>query len=335
MCMFHNKSYLLLTSAFALFFLGSCASQPKADQTSEAPTLQTSEVPALYILKDSNNKCDKELPTPANQEFSVDDVNGALDALLARTSDSDSVILYVHGRAVKLKEADKSLRSVMPCIENENNAKVLMFYWPGAGNGGTLGFPEEEARQAGKVLGEVVSGLQKYKEQNKAQFDNKRTVLLLHSMGNIVFEEFIDKHQSETLNSDLFDTVILSSSATKTKDHASWLSQAEISKNTYVMVNKHDPVLSLLGPKYIKGRLGKKLKTIFARNVKLAENAIYVNLDDAGIDGHRYFTNSGQKGNEDVAKFFDAVLAGHPVDLDSYPGVTRERRDGTSIFYFK
>lgn len=332
--MIYNRKYLLLTSVFALFVLGCSTSQSKSDQTLEEA--QTSEESALYILKDSNNMCGGEMPTPVNQVFPMGDINGALDALLMRASDNDSIILYVHGRAGgKYKEAHKSLRSVMPCIENENNAKVLMFYWPGAGNGGAMGFPEKEARQAGRALGEVVSGFQEYKEQNKAQFDNKRTVLLLHSMGNIVFEEFIDKHQSETLKNDLFDTIILSSSATKTKNHAKWLSKASISNNIYVTVNKEDPILNLLGPRYIKGRLGKKLHTAIAGNVKLSENAIYVNLDDAGINGHRYFINSGQQGNEYVAKFFDAVLSGHPVDFANFPGVKHESRDGTSIFYFQ
>ena len=84
-----------------------------------------------------------------------------------------------------------------------------------------------------------------------------------------------------------------------------------------------------------KGRLGKKLETLFSGNVTLAPNALYVDFSKTGVD-HRYFIASGQKGNPYVKDFFRAVLSGDPFKFDGYGGVDKvEQRDGTKIYYIK
>lgn len=93
------------------------------------------ETTSLYILKHSGEKSQ-----PDGQKFEVENLNSALDSLLSQSQADNAIILYVHGRgAGKEKEPDKSLKDVMPCLEQEYPAKVLMFYWQGSDEGGALG----------------------------------------------------------------------------------------------------------------------------------------------------------------------------------------------------
>ena len=322
----NHVNYNLLFSG--LFGLGSSDKQSKLKQTSDQPT--------LYILKNSDNNCVEDQPTPPFHEFAIESFNEALDTLLNRSKPTDTIIFYIHGRAAgELPEAHKSLRTVMPCLEKDINAKVLMFYWPDAGKGGANGFPENEARTAGQALGLAILKFQQYKKTHVDKFLNRKTVLLSHSMGSLVFEEFVKKYQTPSLDKELFDTLLLSSSASATKDHAEWLEKVKISNDIYVTVNDNDFVLTAAGMKEKKGRLGKKLETLIAGEITLTSNAKYVNLDKSGVEGHRIFIGKNLKNNPNVDKFFENVLSGHTIDLNGFPGIKDiKSRDGTNIYFF-
>jgi len=295
----------------------------------------TQESPGLYVLQSSGVACGKD-QLPDNQKFAIENINTALDSLLARSGDTRTIILYVHGRAAgKEEEPDKSLKDVVPCLEHECPARVLMFFWPGAAKGGPLGFPEDQARQAGPGLGQALTGLKKYKAENSAKLQERKFVLLTHSMGSIVLEEYLGSYKAGDLPPGLFDTVVISSSASASKDHADWLKKTDFSSHTYVTVNDNDPIDGWAGFKELQTRLGKKLDTLISGNVTLAPNALYVDFSKTGVD-HRYFIASGQKGNPYVKDFFRAVLSGDPFKFDGYGGVDKvEQRDGTKIYFIK
>jgi hypothetical protein len=299
----------------------------------------TQESPCLYVLQRSGEVCERgeDNRVPDSQKFTIENVNAALDSLLARAEGTKAIILYVHGRAAgEEEEPNKSLKAVIPCLEGEYPARALMFFWPGSAEGGPLGFPEDQARHAAPGLGQALVGLKSYKEDNRVRLQGRKFVLLLHSMGNIVFEEFMRSYRSGDLPHGLFDTVVLSASATATKDHASWLKKTDFSSHLYVTVNDNDPVIDKLGVREMEGRLGKKLKTLFSGPVKLASNAIYVDFSKTDVDKHRYFLKSEQKGNPYIKQFFETVLSGDAFNFDGFSGVKKvEQRDGTAIYYFK
>jgi hypothetical protein len=273
---------------------------------------------------------------PDNQKFAVENINTALDSLLARSGDTKTIILYVHGRgAGKEEEPDKSLKDVVPCLEHENPARVLMFFWPGSAVGGTFGFPEDQARQAGPGLGQALTGLKKYKADNSAKLQGRKFVLLTHSMGSIVFEEYLRTYKAGDLPPDLFNTVVLSASASASSGHADWLKKTDFSSYAYVTVNDKDEVVGAVGIIELEARLGKKLNTLFGNKIALAPNALYVDFSETGVN-HRYFIASGQEGNPYIKEFFKASLSGAPFNFDGYGGVDKvEERDGTKIYYFK
>ncbi len=208
--------------------------------------------PALYLLPD--------------KALQVTQIGAVLDSLKG----NENIILYVHGRAGgKKQEPSKSLKDVMPSLTEDYKAKAIMFYWPGAGDGGVTGFPEERARQAAPALTETLKALQNYKQANATRLQNVKFILLLHSMGSIVFEQFINLYAPRSLDRNLFDTVILNSSSSATKGHDVWLKKVDFTRNLYVTVNNDDSVLRSAG--LFRGvRLGKDLK-----HVNLAQNAVY------------------------------------------------------------
>ncbi len=326
-----KKIVMSLLVFFTTGLIVSCASNSKKEIEKLGP-------PMLYTLSNPAERCVGETAiVPVNQEFSIEKLDSALDNLLSGSSGDETLIVYLHGRAAgEEKEPDKSLKYVMPCLERENPVKVLMFFWPGSAEGGILGFPEDQARHAAPGLGKIFADLATYKEANRDRLHNRKIVLLPHSMGNIVFEEFMQSYKSGTLSHHLFDTIILSASASATKDHASWLKDVDFSGHIYVITNNNDPVLDKNGMREIAARLGKKLKTSIAGDVTLAKNATYIDISNTEAHTHRYFLHSNQKGNPYIKQFFEVVLNGKPFDFSGFNGVENtKQRNGTTIYYFR
>lgn len=289
----------------------------------------------LYHLAHPHGPAHGRLPT--HQDYPLEHLDAAVETLLADAPAQSPVILYVHGRAAgEEEEPGKSLGGVVPPLEDENAARVLMFFWPGSAVGGPLGFPEDQARQAGPALGRILAGLDRHKQAHPDQWQDRRVVLLLHSMGNIVFEEYMLHHRHGSLSPRLFDTLVLSASATAAKHHADWLAKVDYAGQVYVTVNEDDPVLDKAGVHEHSARLGKKLHTLAAGDVGLAGNALYIDLGDTKADKHRYFLQTEQAKNPYLRRFFAAALSGRTLDLEGFEGIAKvERRDGTAIYHLK
>lgn len=266
----------------------------ESQKSSEAPSDSS---PSLYILP--------------KQSFQVDKIAEALDKLFAENDGNDNVVLYVHGRAGgKKKEPIKSLKSVMPSLRDDYTAKVIMFYWPGADEGGVKGFPEKRAREAAPALAETLLALNQYKRANSERLKNVKLTLILHSMGNIVFEEFLNAYKPGSLEKQLFDTVVLSSSASKSKDHASWLRKMDFSPHLYVTVNDDDKILISAG--ILRGkRLGKEIV-----DKVLASQATYVDVTNAHVN-HAYFISSGQEDNICLEEFYEKIMNGEKFGFEN------------------
>ena len=288
------------------------ASHKKTVQNASLPSN-----PSLYILP--------------NQALQVEQIGTAIDDLLAQNGDSDNVILYVHGRSGgEESEPGKSLTKVMPSLTKNYNAKVIMFYWPGSGDGGAKGFPKNRSQEASPALAQTLMALQQYKQANRDKLKDIKFTLILHSMGNIVFEHYMRSYVQETLEKNLFDTVILNSSATATKDHDFWLKKVDFTPHLYVTVNDDDKVLILAGIHEHAVRLGKSL-----RSEPLASNAIYVDVTRTGVN-HQYFIYSHQNNNPYLRQFYGSVMNGNNFNFEGFNGIkTVEHRDGAPIYEFK
>lgn len=260
-------------------------------------------------------------------EYTIPQVGKALDALLSARPRLDNIILFVHGRACGGGgEPQKSLSSVVPELESNYSAAVLLLYWPGSDSGCPLGFPESSARAAGPALRYLISQIDRYRTDNPSKLATVRLSLLTHSMGNIVLQSALEGG-STGVRSDLFSTVVLNSSATALAGHDAWLARLDFGKNVYVTVNSGDSVLAASsigrGP-----RLGRQLDT-----APLTARADYVDVSASRVN-HQYYVRSGMKGKT-LPAFYNRVLDGLPYDFAMSTAVTRTvRRSGATIYFF-
>lgn len=243
---------------------------------------------------------------------------------------ADNIIFYVHGRG---KEPKKSLDEVIPNLEEEYSAKVIMFHWFPSYKGGATGYPDEEAKAAAPDLLNVLASFQKFKKGHPEKFSKIKSTLLVHSMGNIVFAKMMESYQQQSFDKNLFDTVILNSADADAKDHDQWVKKIDFSDNIYITVNKHDNILGLSAKRQGEKRLGQKLETMFGKDIPLANNANYVDFSKIDVN-HRYFLKGGQDGNPYLEKFYEAILNGNPVNLEHFNGAKAKAGNGNKIYVF-
>lgn len=243
---------------------------------------------------------------------------------------ADNIIFYVHGRG---KEPKKSLDEVIPNLEEEYSAKVIMFHWFPSYKG-PAGYPNEEAKAAAPDLLNVLASFQKFKKDHPEKFSKIKSTLLVHSMGNIVFARMMESYQQQSFDKNLFDTVILNSADADAKDHDLWVKKIDFSDNIYITVNKHDNILGLSAKRQREKRLGQKLETMFGKDILLANNANYVDFSKIDVN-HRYFLKGGQDGNPYLEKFYEAVLNGNPVNLEHFNGAKAKPGNGNKIYVFE
>lgn len=244
---------------------------------------------------------------------------------------ADNFIFYVHGRG---REPNKSLRDIIPNLEKEYIAAVLMFHWFPSYKG-PLGYPKEEAEAAAPDLGKALEYFQAYKDSNRDEFKNVRTTMLVHSMGNIVFEKFMESYTPRTLNKGLFDTIVLNAADTDANGHDKWVSKIDFVSHIYITLNEGDNVLSASAKSQGEKRLGQKMTTITGRRMQLAGNANYVDFSETGVN-HRYFLKSGQEDNPWLKQFYESVMNGNPINWALFKGIKDiEAGNGNKIYVFK
>ena len=217
----------------------------------------------------------------------------------------DNIIFFIHGRG---KHPKKALDKIIPHLQKDYGASVVMFHWFPSFNG-PLSRPEKPARNAASDLKKVLHKYKKYKEKNNITI---KATLLAHSMGNIVLEEYFKNHHTAgALGQELFDTVILNAADVDRDGHHDWVQKIDFTKNLYITRNKKDSILGLSAKSVGKGRLGQKWTTMFKSKEKLgfAKNAIYLNFSKTGVN-HRYYIFGGQKGNRLLHEFYGLVLNG-------------------------
>ena len=220
----------------------------------------------------------------------------------------DNLILFIHGRG---KHPGKAFRQrLLIDLQKDYSAKVIMFHWPSWD--GPLGFPEQAARDAAEDFITVLRGLKAFKEKHTDLIQGVRFTLLTQSMGSLVLEESAVRLQNDSLGT-LFDTLVISASASCTKDHAAWVSSLDLSDHIYILMNRDDPVLGSAGLRERGRRLGKGLKSR-GKTVTLADHAVYIDATKVTLL-HRYYLHRYLRHSPALKRFLDQVLNGLPIPL--------------------
>ena len=272
----------------------------------------------------------QSLLTVDGTEYSTDKLSDALKAIEGDIG-INNFILYVHGRG---KEPTKSLAHVIPQLEREYKAKVLMFHWSPSWSG-VFGYPNNEAKAASTALFKILKDFKVYKS---AGFEGGKSTFLVHSMGNIVLANMMNSYVSEELEENLFDTIILNSADADADVHHEWVEKIDFTpklgdrRNIYITVNEHDVILRLSAKRQVKKRLGQKLQSMLGRYFSLAKNANYLDVTECEVN-HRYFIKSGQKNNPYLQQFYGSVLNGIPIDLNGWAGIYKKRPGNGNFIY--
>jgi len=224
-------------------------------------------------------------------------------------SQCDNFILFVHGRG---KHPGKAFRQrLLTDLEKDYSAKVIMFHWPSWD--GPLGFPEQAARDAAPDFIAVLKAFKAFKAQHADLVQGVRFTLLTHSMGSLVLEESVLRLQDDSLGR-LFDTLVISASASCSREHAAWVNALDLSERIYILLNRDDPVLGSAGLRERGRRLGKGL-TSRGKPAKLAERAVYIDATKVTLL-HRYYLHRYLRHSPALKQFLDQVLNGLPATLD-------------------
>ena len=251
------------------------------------------------------------------KDYDINEVSQAVSTLYSHANDNNKTfLLYIHGRAKVSEDSEvddgepyKSINEVIPVLE-QGPVRVLMLWWPG--DSGTFSFPSDKARIAAGNLSSLLSQLIVLKKNGILA--QKKMVFITHSMGSIVLEEFLLNHYNNSFNYKLFDNVILSASASKSKDHSDWLKKLDFARNIFVMINPNDRLLLALvlelGGLLPASALGRKLKRDYVNKSAFK----YVNLDKLGFNNHRYFIGNI---NPNLTTFFQQVYRGEDVTFDN------------------
>lgn len=157
--------------------------------------------------------------------------------------------------------------------------------------------------------------------------------LILHSMGNMLLEDLVNKDLTSDYAPLLFDNVIINAASVKEENHKQWIEKLHFQKRIYITMNKGDVNLKGVRAFLKQGiQLGQKI------NSPPAENAIYINFTKAiGFKlppgkSHTYFIAETAEKHEEIYNFYQQILNGKEVDL-SNSNRFKARKDGVGYTF--
>ncbi|WP_372366171.1 alpha/beta hydrolase [Candidatus Uabimicrobium sp. HlEnr_7] len=204
------------------------------------------------------------------------------------------LLLYVNGKG---PEPLRSQISVIPYIEKHYDVEVCMFRWPSFG--WIVGYPIKNAKNSSDELQLCLQKMKGYLAQNK-----KSCSLFVHSMGNIVLQNFL-KNYENTLPDVLFDNVILNAADIHFENHEQLLKKINFAQRIYIPYSRCDRVLRLSQIFKNKGRL-RLGQAGYTDN----SPAIYVDFSEVTGIYHEYFRGPSPYKKLAIRHFFYEVFHG-------------------------
>jgi len=267
----------------------------------------------------------------------------ACDLFARARKEKKSILFFVHGYNNDIGD----VLAAAGAIEKLYDVIVVPFTWPANGGGvisGTVSYlsDKSDARASSGALNRAIGKIQQFhkiltRAQNRKlqkladtkHPDNPMAAaayysellekdcpvkisLLCHSMGNYVFKHTFAT--SENATSELtFDNICLVAADTNSHDHANWVSQLDVRKRVYVVINEDDAALkaSRIKPGDEQwARLGHYLKGLNS------PNACYIDITDLPQVGseHTYFKGDTVVNNKDLKAIFQGMFTGQAIE---------------------
>lgn len=206
-----------------------------------------------------------------------------------------NILFYVHGRSKTLEKEWNNIQN----IEKIYNVKVFMLHWDSWST--RVSRPVKNAKFASFTLYQSLGIVNRLKKQYPSYFENKKTFLLCHSMGNIIFKTYMEKYFSiQHLDENLFDSIVFNGADVPFNRHNQWLSKVNFGKKIFVTMNENDSVLlasrtldfERLGIWDDRLGLGIGIDNWILFNREKSLNATYFDLTKVSGTEHRHYLSS-------------------------------------------
>lgn len=240
------------------------------------------------------------------------------------TQHQKSCVFFIHGYGTKF---GRSIEQATDIHTNYENTAVISFSWPAKEKEGTFDLRvkyksvQEVAISSAPAIRDVFTEIKE--AINKLDTPNQLSInLLIHSMGNFLFEEFIRKNPEFDLT--FFDNIILNQADVQITKHIEWVEKINAKRNVHITNNRNDAVLNIsqgINTGEDDGRLGDSVNIgsiIYDRKNYLnlrASNAIYLDFTDAHFiySQHQMYGFKATLINKAIKPIFQALFDGKNI----------------------
>ncbi|MDJ0811397.1 MAG: alpha/beta hydrolase [Desulfobacterales bacterium] len=213
-------------------------------------------------------------------------------------------VYYVHGFNRKFPETLQQAHEV----HKRYGVGVIVFSWPS--NPG--GFITSEYRQAQAIASNSIAALDRTFEKLGSYLGVERDELceisfnlLLHSLGNFMFEQFV-RHPIFSGETRMFDNIVLNAADVDLDPHQEWTNSLKYARRVYATINERDSILDasdVINP----DRLGNTARDLVSPRLEYFDLTDGKNVNKK----HRHFESTASD-NPVVETFFKKVLHGNP-----------------------
>lgn len=227
-------------------------------------------------------------------------------------------VFYIHGFYKSFEESLLQAHN----ISETYKVGVVAFSWPSNAGGG-LSYLKKDYGKAKAIASSSVVALDRTLERfcsiKVQEPDCVRGLsinLLIHSLGNFMFEKFIRAPIFST-ETRVFDNIVLNAADVDLEGHEQWTNKLKYARRVYATINEEDTILGW--SQHINSeRLGNTSKCL------VSERLVYFDLSDGKSVGgyHEHFGETATN-NTIVKNFFSKVLRGKeglPLANTTYEG---------------
>lgn len=248
----------------------------------------------LEIIPDVDKNSDDKPPSVAL-------FNNILKQIKAdKSGSSDQWLLFVHGYNNQFHESIESAmrlayryKTVRQSQQNINTTiNIILFSWP-SHPGGLISNPinaykrtQRAAIQSAQAFSRLLDRLESLliiparKDRSLANaLRDVKLSLVCHSLGNLVLQSYVSM-PPQGMHNDLFRRVILHQADVDEANHAAWINQMSITKDTWITLNEFDVVLRFLS-NFANGLNPINPPRLGQGTTNPAAKAIYVNCTKA------------------------------------------------------
>jgi len=222
---------------------------------------------------------------------------------MAAVNHGEDILLFVHGHG-------KSMPSVLTRasrIQEKYGVAVVVFDWPSM----NLNFNTSlsRVRQCSENFYNLLLQFGQYRVRHLQE--GQSLTLMLHSLGNYFLTHLVVNGNNQYLDTKIFDNIMMTSAAVRSREHGKVLSQIRFTQRLYVVLNENDRVLRGAQLLTTERMLGNELIRPLAKGVTYVDFTCV-----AGIE-HTYFTgyNEFEYQQPAIGYFFVEAIHGREVDF--------------------